>query len=59
MWTDNEKTREQVKELQAQFAASEAKLQKKLVDKNAQEIELRTSRNHLNEENNVAIGREM
>lgn len=59
MWTDNEKTREQVKELQAQFMASEAKLQKMLDDKNVQEKNLKTNRDQLNKDNSVAIGREM
>lgn len=58
MWTDNQKTGEQVKELQAQLAVSEAKLQKMLDDKNAQELALKTNRDQLNQDNSVAIGRE-
>lgn len=59
MWTDNEKTREQVKELQAQLVASEAKLREMLNEKNAQEINIKTHRDQLNVDNRVAIGREM
>lgn len=59
MWTDNEKTRVKVTELQSQLAAAEAKLQKQLDEKNAQEMDLQANRDQLNEDNRVAIGREM
>lgn len=59
MWSDNEKTREKIMELQAELQANELKLQLQLDEKNAKMTELQETRDQLNEENKGNIEREM
>lgn len=59
MWTDNEKTREKVLELQAELQSNELKLQLQLDEKNAKLTELQEIRDQLNAENKGNIEREM